>query len=138
MKLKHILHDTQGTALVEGTLTLSFFILLLFGLVEAGLLIWTQVGLQYAVELAARCASVNTSLCGTQTAIKNVAVTNSLAAPNVSASTFTVTLNTTCGGNTVPGNLVTASYTFSVFGIYVLNTTTLTLQAKSCYPRQPS
>jgi len=136
MKLKHILHDTQGTALVEGTLTLSFFILLLFGLVEAGLLIWTQVGLQYAVELAARCASVNTSLCGTQTAIKNVAVTNSLAAPNISASTFTVTLNTACGSN--PGNLVSASYTFSLFGIYVLNTTSLTLQAKSCYPSQPS
>ena len=33
----------------------------MFGLVQAGLLLWTQSGLQHGVEVAARCASVNYS-----------------------------------------------------------------------------
>jgi hypothetical protein len=61
MKLKQIRDDTQGAALVEFTVTVSFFLLLTFGLVQAGLLLWTRAGLQHGVEYAARCASVNYS-----------------------------------------------------------------------------
>jgi TadE-like protein len=61
MKLKQIRDDTRGAALVEFTVTVSFFLLLTFGLVQAGLLLWTRAGLQHGVEYAARCASVNYS-----------------------------------------------------------------------------
>ena len=47
--------------LVEFTVTLPLFLLLTFGLLQAGLLLYTQVGLQHGVEAAARCASVNYS-----------------------------------------------------------------------------
>src|SRR5262245_8152521 len=53
--------DTGGGALVEFTVTFPFFLLLMFGLVQAGLLLWTQAGLQHGVEVASRCASVNYS-----------------------------------------------------------------------------
>jgi hypothetical protein len=61
MKLKLIRDDTRGAALVEFTFTFPFFLLLMFGLVQAGLLLYTQAGLQHGVEMAARCASVNYS-----------------------------------------------------------------------------
>ena len=47
--------------MVELTLTLPVFLLLMFGLIQAGLLLWTKAGLQHGVEVAARCASVNYS-----------------------------------------------------------------------------
>ncbi len=127
MKLRILFDDTQGTALVEYALTLSAFILLTIGLLQLGLLMWTQAGLQHGVELAARCASVNTTLCGTQSTIKSFAVSNSLAL-NPPASTFTVTPNTTCG--TINGNKVSASYTFNFLPVAA----SVTVTAQSCYP----
>ena len=61
MTLKRLRDDTRGAALVEFTVVLPFFVLLTFGLIQAGLLLWTQSGLQHGVELATRCASVNYS-----------------------------------------------------------------------------
>jgi Flp pilus assembly protein TadG len=61
MKLKLIRADTRGGALVEFTVTVPLFLSLMFGLVQAGLLLFTQSGLQHGVESAARCASVNYS-----------------------------------------------------------------------------
>jgi hypothetical protein len=61
MKLKQICDDTRGAVLVEFTVTVSFFLVLTFGLIQAGLLLWTRAGLQHGVEYAARCASVNYS-----------------------------------------------------------------------------
>jgi Flp pilus assembly protein TadG len=61
MKLKQIRDDTRGSALIEFTVTIPFFLVLTFGLVQVGLLLYTQNGLQHGVEVAARCASVNYS-----------------------------------------------------------------------------
>ena len=61
MKPKQIWDDTRGSALVEFTVTLPLFLLLMFGILQAGLLLYTQAGLQHGVEVAARCASVNYS-----------------------------------------------------------------------------
>jgi Flp pilus assembly protein TadG len=127
MKLRQMLDDTAGSAMVEYAFTLSAFILLTFGIVQVGLLMWTQAGLQHGVELAARCASVNTTLCGTATQIQNFAAANSLAV-SVPASDFTVTQGTTCGVNN--GNRVTASYTFSFRPV----APNVTVTAQSCYP----
>lgn len=147
MKPKRILADAQGAVLVEAAITLPLFILTIFTIVELGLLIWTQAGLQHGVELAARCASVNTTLCGTPTNVKSYAVAQSLGV-NPPSSTFSYTspATATCGtdgnGNSIPGNLVTASYPFSLLGIYslvdgvpaALSATSWTLSAQSCFP----
>jgi Flp pilus assembly protein TadG len=53
--------DTWGGTLVEATVTIPYFLALMFGLVQAGLLLWTKAGLQHGVEVATRCASVNYS-----------------------------------------------------------------------------
>jgi Flp pilus assembly protein TadG len=60
--LKLIRNDTRGSALIEFTVTFPLFLLLMFGLGQAGLLLFTYTGLQHGVERAARCASVNYSV----------------------------------------------------------------------------
>jgi Flp pilus assembly protein TadG len=134
--LRRLCNDTEGAVLVEAALTTGFFILTIFSLIELGALFWAQVALQNGVEVAARCASLyNTSTCSTTSAVQGVAAANTLGL-NPATSTFTVTLNTTCSGN--PANRVTASYSFSLIGIYVLGAASMTLTAQSCYPSQPS
>jgi uncharacterized membrane protein len=72
MNLKRICHDERGATLVEAAITMPLFLSLTFGVLQAGLLLWTQAGLQHGVDMAARCATVNdaavkagasTSLC---------------------------------------------------------------------------
>ena len=61
MIVRLIRDDTWGGTLVEFTFTVPFFLALIFGLIQAGLLLWTRAGLQHGVEVATRCASVNYS-----------------------------------------------------------------------------
>jgi Flp pilus assembly protein TadG len=152
MKLTQIWDDTRGSSLVEFTVTLPLFLLLTFGLLQAGLLLYTQAGLQHGVEAAARCASVNYSanqlglnqscftVSGTptpSTVISNTNYIRTYAAQNSwginpSSATFTVTggspTTNTCGAT--PGYKVSASYPYNVMH-YLFD---VTLTAKSCFP----
>src|SRR5262245_54631685 len=126
--------DTRGATIVEFALTVPFFLLLTFGLIQAGLLLWTKAGLQHGVEVATRCASVNYSALRlgapvsgvpscfgvaptdvTTDTIKNYAVANSFGlVPPLSSFTVTPTLPTAGAacpmtGATAIGYVVTAS-----------------------------
>jgi Flp pilus assembly protein TadG len=158
MKLRRIRDDTRGNSLLEFTVTFPLFLLLMFGLVQAGLLFFAQNGLQHGVEVAARCASVNysanqlglTQSCFTvgSTAVAPNAVTNAniqqYAAQNSwgvvpPSSSFTVacpngvSLGCAAAGTnycgTDPGYLVRVSHTYNL--LYYLP---ITLTAKSCFP----
>jgi Flp pilus assembly protein TadG len=128
MKLKLAHDDTRGTVLIEYAITLSLFILVLFGFIQVGLLMWTQVWLQHAVEMAARCGSVNTTVCNNASNIKSYAASQSWGV-DPPASAFTATINATCGANT--GTLVSATYPFHPINYIFV---TLNVEAKSCYP----
>ena len=85
MILKLLRDDTQGASLVTFSVTLPLFLVLMFGLLQAGMLLWTQAGLQHGVELATRCASVNYSA-------------NQLGSPvSATPSCFGVAPSTVCG-----------------------------------------
>ena len=80
-----LLRDMRGATLVEFSVTLPLFLVLMFGLLQAALLLWTQAGLQHGVEVATRCASVNYSA-------------NQLGSPVATTpSCFGVTPSTVCG-----------------------------------------
>jgi Flp pilus assembly protein TadG len=154
MKPRQIWDDTEGSALVEFTVTLPLFLLLTFGLLQAGLLLYTQAGLQHGVEVAARCASVNYAakqlglsqscfiVSGSAIAPNNVTTANikqyaqqnswGVNPATANLNNFTVTggsPNTnTCGAN--PGYLVTASYHYTIMS-YLFSPT---LSAQSCFP----
>ena len=130
--LARLCADERGASAVEFALVAPLLIGLLFGIFEFGQAIWTQGILDYAVQQAARCASVNTITCGTSGAIKTYASqqTTPLSLP---ASVFSAT-TPSCG------NLVSASYTFSFVGTLPLISgtallpTSITLTSSSCYP----
>ena len=45
--------------IVENTITMLVFVLLTMGITQVGLIMWSAVGLEHGVEMAARCASVS-------------------------------------------------------------------------------
>jgi|ERR1043166_5114412 Flp pilus assembly protein TadG len=126
MKVARILGDTRGTSAIEFGVTAPVFFMLLIGVIECGLLLWTQLGLQHGAGLAARCASINTSLCGSASAVQNYAAQQAFGL-NPSPSAFTFTAEP-CG------NQVSAAYTFQFVTTY-LGLPTLTLSARSCFPK---
>jgi Flp pilus assembly protein TadG len=124
--LRRFIGDTKGATAVEFGLTAPVFFALMFGLIDGGMLLWTQLGLQHATEMAARCASVNKTLCAETTAVKNYASAQALGLA-VSPSVFTVA-QVSCGSQ------VTASYDFGfVAGYY--GTPIMTLNATACFPK---
>ena len=136
MKLQ-LLRDTQGATAVELAATVPLFLLLTFGVIVAGWMMWIEVSLQHAVEMAARCASADAAAqaagasptrCNNTTNIQNFAVTNSYGL-NPPASTFTV-----ASPDPACGKQVSASYTFNYLTSHFFSAASLTIRAQSCYP----
>lgn len=120
------LRDIRGTTAVEFALTAPLFFMIVMGIIMFGMAVWVQVGLQHGAEMAARCATVDTTLCGDATAIQNYAAQQTLGV-NPPPSTFTAT-NPACG------NQVAANYTFEFLTNY-FPSPFLTLTAQSCFPK---
>jgi Flp pilus assembly protein TadG len=118
----------DGTTAVETAIVLPAFVLMLFAIIEGGLLFWTQSTLQFAVEAAARCAAlaaVNTAQCGSTSAIQSYAVTQATGI-TVSSTSFNVS-QPSCGYQ------VSISYSYNFILTY-LYAGTITLNAQSCHP----
>jgi Flp pilus assembly protein TadG len=124
--LRRFLTHIGGAAAVEFSLTAPVFLAVVFGLIDCGLLLWTQLGLQHATELAARCASVNKTLCADATAVKTYASTQ-VFGMTVPTSVFTLS-QVACG------NRVTASFDFGLIGGF-FGTPLITLNAAACFPK---
>lgn len=126
MKFANIWRDQQGASAVEFALLAPVFFAFVFGIIAFGLLFWTQIGMQHGAEMAARCASINTTLCPTSnpSAITDYALQQALGL-SLPSSTFTYS-TPACG------NQVSASYTFQFPDI--LNRSPLTLTAQACFP----
>ena len=116
--------DIGGATALEFALCAPAFFMLVMGIVEVGLLVWMQLGLQQGVEAAARCASINHTTCGNAGQIQSYAVAQSYGLP-VPIAAFTVS-TPACG------NQVQASYTPTFLPSFPIPTTTLTAQA--CFP----
>jgi uncharacterized membrane protein len=126
MTVRRMIRNASAASAVEFAITAPLFFLLIFAIIESGLLLWSQVNLQHGVALAARCASIDTVKCGTPEGIKNFAAENTFF--GVSPSVFSVE-TAACGYR------VTATYTFR-FITSPLGVPVQTLQAQSCYPRR--
>jgi Flp pilus assembly protein TadG len=116
-------HDCRGISALEFALIAVPLFMFLFGIIETGRMLWFQNALTYAVEEAARCASINSSICGSTTAIQAYAANRSsvLFPPSIFVPSAQ-----TCG------NQVTASYATSL--AIPLVPLRVTLSATACYP----
>ena len=126
MNVSALWRDERGTSALEFALTAPAFFLFVFGIIGLGLMFWTQIGLQHGTEMAARCASINSTLCPTNNpgAITDYAMQQAYGL-SLPSSTFTYSAQT-CG------NQVNASYTFALPDF--LNIGPLTLTAQACFP----
>ena len=124
MILRRFRDDTDGATALEFGLTAPAFVMAIFGVVQGGLILWTQLGLQQAVELGARCASVNSTLCSSTSDIQNYAAQKTYGI-NPAPSSFTVTTES-CGIQ------VSADYALPVLSSYF---DVAKLHAISCFPR---
>jgi Flp pilus assembly protein TadG len=152
MRIRQLYRDECGAALMELTVVFPVWLSLTFGIIQAGLVLWAQIGLQHGAELAARCASLSdiaikygnltkstpcySNVASSPNAAANASTVTSFAASNSyglnpPASAFSVSYNP---ANCTNGNLVTASYPFTAI-TYLFQ---ITLTAKSCYPTVPS
>jgi Flp pilus assembly protein TadG len=117
--------NREGAAAVEFGFTAPMFMLLIWVMIESGLALWTQFGLQNGVEAAARCATVDSVTCPDAAAIQAYAASNTLGM-TIPASAFSYSV-IGCGDK------VSANYPYTFFTRY-LGVPGITLKAFSCYP----
>lgn len=113
--------DERGTTAIEYGIVLPALMLFFLGIVDMGRLMWMYNTLSRAASAASRCASINTTLCGTASAIQSDAV-NEAWGMTVPASTFSVSYPS-CGVQ------VTATYSFT---FYTPGLSTITLAPSAC------
>lgn len=127
MTLVRFLRDRSGVAAVEFVILSPVAFGLLFAIIDAGFLIFTQVGLEHAVESAARCSAINSTVCGTASSIKSYAVTQAYGLA-ISSGAFSYDPN-----KPACGKFVSASYTYTYFSSSFL-TASIPLTAQACFP----
>src|SRR6266481_4375905 len=93
--------DQRGATAVEFALTIPAFMLFVVAIMDGAMMMWTQLGLQHGAEMAARCAAVNTTTCGTTANIQSYAAAQAYGL-SVPSSAYSVT--TVACGKTVIGN----------------------------------
>jgi Flp pilus assembly protein TadG len=108
---------SRGTTTVEFAFVAPAIFLLMTGTLFAGLLVYSAMGMQSAVEKAARCYSVNATQCTSASTTETYAQTNYFG---VSTPTFTAS-RPACG------HQVAASLTFNVGW-------SIPLTATACFP----
>ena len=115
--------NCDGAVAVEFVVMLFPMLLLVLGTFDTGFALLTETRITFAVEAAAKCGAVNTTLCGapTETAAYGASVAG---VPGLNASGFVVT-TAACGIN------VTASYPYAGMILPVV-----TLAAGACYPTE--
>lgn len=133
--------DRSGGAAVEFGLIIGPLLLLLFGLVEFGRMLWTLNALQETAIAGARCMGVLSSSCASAGAYS---ATNASTYVQTLASTWGVTLAgsnislnnaATCAG--VSGfSQVSITYTFQTFVPLISSLLSDPLTATACFPNQ--
>jgi Flp pilus assembly protein TadG len=137
LRLRDPFH-TAGSVAIEYGLILPVMLLFTLGLLDASRLLWTNITLTRATEVAARCGAVNITTCPTAS-IPAYAATQAqnFGISDATAANFVAT-TPACGVQL----LATYTYQFLVpwFPQFSASApfggTTMTLNATACYPKQ--
>ncbi|HEX4710276.1 TadE/TadG family type IV pilus assembly protein [Phenylobacterium sp.] len=122
-KMAGMARDDRGATAVEFALVLPAFILMILGGMATATLGFAASSLHFAVEDAARCAAVKTTVC------TNAAATQTYAAARYQGPAISPVFTATTAGC---GHTVSATGVFSVNVIpQLLN---VPLSATACYP----
>ena len=135
----------RGAALVEFALVSGLLMLLLFGIIEMGLIFSDQATLAQAAREAARSASLGSAISTVITRAENTATGLSLSSNNITleksadnGTTWTALGNTGTVNDAVTGNLirVTVTYSHPLVTSLVFSGSTKTLTARLVMQRE--
>ena len=118
------LKDDRGAAAVEMGFLLPIFLLMLYGIVQLGLMLWTQASLYHGAQMAARCAALQQSACSSTALTQQYAADQSYGL-HPDASTFTISTQT-CGIQ------VAAAYSYQPFSA-LMSSLSIALSARACF-----
>jgi Flp pilus assembly protein TadG len=144
--MQPVTRGVRGVTTVEFALVSTILMVMIFGCVELGLIMWTRGTLQAIAAQTARCAAISSPNCSTSPAAKSYAVSQAatlLGAGLITAGDVSITTGTTClsgsAGSTIfeivtvtatPWVGVSASGRFGNLGPVAPATETVT----ACYP----
>ena len=118
------LEDERGAAAVEMSFVLPIFLLMLYGIVQVGLMLWTQASLYHGAQMASRCAALQQSTCSSTALTQQYAADQSYGL-HPDPSTFTISTQT-CGTQ------VAAAYTYQPFSA-LTSSLSMGLNARACF-----
>lgn len=124
MKRRFIPHDARGVAGLELGLLLPIFLLMIYGIIQIGNMLWTQAALYHGSQMAARCAALQLSNCASTELTQQYAAAQSYGL-RPAASVFSVT-NETCGTQVV------ARMNYQPFSA-LTSSLSVQLEARSCF-----
>jgi Flp pilus assembly protein TadG len=124
-RLRAYWNDPAGISAMEFALLVPALCALTIGAIQLCIVVYANSSLQFAVDDAARCASVQTTVCTGATATQSHAAAN-FGFANLSP-TFTAS-SPSCGSQVV------GSVTYQINA--VLTTISVPMSATSCYPIQ--
>ena len=116
--------NQDGATAVEFAMVLPAFILLIVGGFYAAEMMHAAASMQYAVQAAARCAAVNTTVCTDSSSTVNYATSHATA---LGAGAVNFTSSTSTCGHVVTGTLTYALDT----GLGKID---VPLSATACFP----
>lgn len=117
-----MIRDKEGATAVEFAMLMPVFVAMMFGIINCGFMLWTQLGMEHGAVAAARCATINPSVC------PDVPAYAAQQAYDLNLPKSAFTLSTPACGNQVA-----ASYPFQ-FTTLMFPPINVTLKAQSCYP----
>jgi Flp pilus assembly protein TadG len=118
----------RGVSAVEMALVLTLFFLLLLGVVNFSLVLWTQGSLYYAVQVAARCAAINPAACGSTAATQAYAASQYFGQIVAGVPPAFTPVSDACGRR------VSVSYDYPLSIPFYEPAPIVTLSATACFP----
>lgn len=130
-----------GNVAIEFALVLPMFLMLVFGTIEYGRLLWTREALQETATVGARCMAMSSGPCasgGSYSAANTTSYIQGVASDwrlTVPSGNITLNNNATCGGTTGFSEVsITYTFTSVVPKIVLLPAGGVSLSASACYP----
>jgi Flp pilus assembly protein TadG len=140
-RIRRLARDRRGASAVEFALVIGPFMLVLFGVIEFGRLLWTLNALQETAIAGARCMGVLNSACAASGAYSSTNATTFVRSTasgwGVGLTAANVSLNnsTSCAGVT-NFSQVTITYTFQSVIPLVSQLASYPISVNACFPNQ--
>lgn len=131
------LAERDGSVAVEFALTGSAFFLLVFFILEAGLLLWTKSAMQMAAAQTARCTAIGSSECQDAKAYAMSLIATWGVGGIVSSPSVEVQPGTTCNNTAGHYSAVTITAAAAGLGVLIAPLSSAALSVTACYPSGP-